>query len=400
MCLHRAVFRAHAVLLTSTALAGVSTGSAATRQQAGHTLTYYIAAEEVDWEYAPGGTSQLTGERVDSFPLRNGQKLPDNVYHKAIYHEYTDSTFRTLKPRPPEWQHLGILGPLLRAEVGDTIRVVYRNNTSFPSSLHPHRVFYDKSFEGAPYRDGTDSTDKADDAVPTGGTHVYVWPVPARAGPGPMDGSTVLWMYHSHTEEDRDIYTGLLGPMIIAKRGVMRSSGRPTDVDREIIMAFYIGQEGRSWFADRNMPFRAQLATQGPQALGSLTRPGGAAPYWFKPSINGFTHSNLPLGSLTMRKGERVRWYVFASTNDNDFHSPHWHGNTVLIHGRREDVTTLLPMEMMIADMVPDNVGTWLFHCHVADHLLGGMSVRYRVVGTREPPTVPAGHPYVEERKP
>jgi hypothetical protein len=32
--------------------------------------------------------------------------------------------------------------------------------------------------------------------------------------------------------------------------------------------------------------------------------------------------------------------------------------------------------------MVPDNVGTWLFHCHVADHLLGGMSVRYRVVET------------------
>ena len=355
MCLHRAVFRARAVLLTSTALAGVSTGRAATRQPAGHTLTYYIAADEVDWEYAPGGTSQLTGERVDSFPLRNGSKLPDNVYH---------------------------------------------NNASFPSSLHPHGVFYDKSSEGAPYRDGTDATDKADDAVPTGGTHVYVWPVPERAGPGPMDGSTVLWMYHSHTEEDRDIYTGLLGPMIIAKRGVMRSSGRPTDVDREIIMAFDIGQEGRSWFADRNMPFRAQLATQGPQALGSLTRPGGAAPYWFKPSINGFTHSNLPLESLTMRKGERVRWYVFASTNDNDFHSPHWHGNTVLIHGRREDVTTLLPMEMMIADMVPDNVGTWLFHCHVADHLLGGMSVRYRVVGTREPLAVPAGHPHVEERKP
>lgn len=397
MCLHQAAFRACAALLATAALARVSTGNEATRQQAGRTLTYYIAAEEVDWEYAPGGTSQLTGERVDSFPLRGGSKVPDNLYHKAIYREYTDSTFRTLKPRAPEWQHLGILGPLLRAEVGDTIRVVYRNNASFPSSLHPHGVFYDKSSEGAPYRDGTDAADKADDAVPTGGTHVYVWPVPERAGPGPMDGSTVLWMYHSHTEEDRDIYTGLLGPMIIAKRGVMRPDGRPKDVDREIVTAFYIGQEGRSWFADRNMPFRAQLATQGSQALGPLTRPGGGVPFWFKPSINGVTHGNLPIETLTMRKGERVRWYVFASTNDFDFHSPHWHGNTVLIHGRREDVTSLLPMEMMIADMVPDNVGTWLFHCHVADHLLGGMAVRYRVVGTREATAGPGRTRHGEE---
>jgi FtsP/CotA-like multicopper oxidase with cupredoxin domain len=208
--------------------------------------------------------------------------------------------------------------------------------------------------------------------------------VPERAGPGPMDGSTVLWMYHSHTDEERDIYAGLLGPMIIAKRGAMRPSGRPADVDREVVMAFYIGQEGRSWYADRNMPFRAQLAAQGPQALGPLSRPSGAVPFWFKPSINGFTHGNLPVESVTMRKGERVRWYVFASTNEFDFHSPHWHGNTVLVHGRREDVTTLLPMEMMIADMVPDNVGTWLFHCHVADHFLGGMSLRYRVVETKE----------------
>ena len=59
------------------------------------------------------------------------------VYKKALYQEYTDESFTTLKPRPPEWEHLGILGPLLRAEVGDTIRIVYRNNVQFPTGLHP-----------------------------------------------------------------------------------------------------------------------------------------------------------------------------------------------------------------------------------------------------------------------
>jgi hephaestin len=45
------------------------------------------------------------------------------------------------------------------------------------------------------------------------------------------------------------------------------------------------------------------------------------------------------------------------------------------------DVVSLLPAGMLVADMVPDNVGTWLFHCHVADHLAAGMQTRYRVVG-------------------
>jgi FtsP/CotA-like multicopper oxidase with cupredoxin domain len=37
-------------------------------------------------------------------------------------------------------------------------------------------------------------------------------------------------------------------------------------------------------------------------------------------------------------------------------------------------------MTMVVADMVPDNVGTWLFHCHVNVHLNGGMVARYQVL--------------------
>jgi FtsP/CotA-like multicopper oxidase with cupredoxin domain len=36
-------------------------------------------------------------------------------------------------------------------------------------------------------------------------------------------------------------------------------------------------------------------------------------------------------------------------------------------------------MSMKIADMVPDNPGTWLFHCHVNDHILAGMQATYTV---------------------
>jgi hephaestin len=35
--------------------------------------------------------------------------------------------------------------------------------------------------------------------------------------------------------------------------------------------------------------------------------------------------------------------------------------------------------------MVPDKVGTWMFHCHVDDHMKGGMQTLYRVLDKGEP---------------
>jgi hephaestin len=63
-----------------------------------------------------------------------------------------------------------------------------------------------------------------------------------------------------------------------------------------------------------------------------------------------------------------------------DLHTPHWHGNTVLAGGMRTDVLSLLPMTMTVADMVPDNPGIWLFHCHVNDHIKAGMLAKYTVL--------------------
>src|SRR5665213_3163914 len=175
-----------AVALAVGAIAGCAMPRAGTSPM---TRTYYLAADRVEWDYAPGGRDEITGAPfVDSAFFK---KLPPQAvatkYMKTLYREYTDSSFKTLKPRTPEWEHLGFLGPVIRGVVGDTIRVVFRNNGDHPYGVHPHGVFYLKNSEGAPYEDGTSGSDKADDAVPPGGTHVYTWPVPERAGPGPMD---------------------------------------------------------------------------------------------------------------------------------------------------------------------------------------------------------------------
>lgn len=46
--------------------------------------------------------------------------------------------------------------------------------------------------------------------------------VPKSAGPGPTDGSSVAWPYHSHVNEPRDTNTGLLGMIIVTAKGKAR----------------------------------------------------------------------------------------------------------------------------------------------------------------------------------
>jgi FtsP/CotA-like multicopper oxidase with cupredoxin domain len=94
-------------------------------------------------------------------------------------------------------------------------------------------------------------------------------------------------------------------------------------------------------------------------------------------SINGYVYGNLP--GLAMKQGERVSWYVLGMGNEVDLHTSHWHGQTLLMGGMRMDMVELLPMSMKVLDMTPDNPGTWLYHCHVNDHIQAGMQALFTV---------------------
>jgi FtsP/CotA-like multicopper oxidase with cupredoxin domain len=344
----------------------------------GQTRTYYIAADEVEWDYAPSGINQITGQPFDEIQKTwTGRKADriGTVYKKAVYREYTDDTFRTLKPRTAEWEHLGYLGPVIRAEVGDTIRVVFRNNGRHPYSMHPHGVWYEKTSEGAAYSDNTGRPTAARGVVPPGGTHTYVWEVPERAGPSPGEPSSALWMYHSHVDESRDVNAGLMGPLIVTARGKAKPDGSPNDVDRELVVTFAEIDENLSWYLDENIQTFAQkpetVKKSGPI---SFIDPFGITN--LKETINGYLYGNGPM--LTATKGDRVRWYLMSTTNF-ELHAPHWHGNVVVAQHMRTDVVTLGTMGMIVADMVADNPGTWLFHCHIEPHLTAGMITRFTV---------------------
>ena len=100
-----------------------------------------------------------------------------------------------------------------------------------------------------------------------------------------------------------------------------------------------------------------------------------------KATINGYMYSNGPM--MTMRKGEHIRWYLMTMGNGFNFHTPHWHGNLVNVRGQYMDVVpTIGPAQFVTADMVPDMAGTWMFHCHVDEHMKGGMQTMYQILDT------------------
>src|SRR6266568_4076947 len=84
------------------------------------TRHYYIAAEDVAWDYAPSGKNLVEASAIPQ-PWAQQTKWP-----KTRFFEYSDDTFTVRKPQP-EW--LGILGPIIRAEVGDDIIVDFLNRS-------------------------------------------------------------------------------------------------------------------------------------------------------------------------------------------------------------------------------------------------------------------------------
>lgn len=333
---------------------------------------YYIAAEEIVWDYAPEQKDLMLNTTLNEDQevfVKNSDKTIGSRYKKALFRAYHDASFTTLKPRPKHEAHLGLLGPLIRAEVGDTIEVVFRNRTSRPFSIHPHGVFYNKSNEGSMSNDGTSTSQRLDDKVTPGNSYTYRWEVPESAGPGPNDGSSVVWLYQSHVDAVKDSNSGLVGAIIITAKGQANEDGTPKDVDREFVNLFTVMDENESWYLNETV----EKYMRGFTDLENETFVRGNLMH----TINGFVYGNLP--GLEMQMGEKVRWHLIALGSKGDNFSPGWHGHTGAVNGRRTDVVELLPASMKSLDMTINNLGTWMYHCHVNNNLRAGMTALYHV---------------------
>ncbi|GAB5584653.1 hephaestin isoform X1 [Prionailurus iriomotensis] len=301
---------------------------------------YYIMAEEVEWDYCPDRSWELewhNQSEKDSYGhifLSNQDGLLGSRYKKAVFREYTDGTFKIPRPRTGPEEHLGILGPLLRGEVGDIVTVVFKNNASRPYSVHAHGVV--ESSTG--------------------------WPLAA---------------------DPVDMYSGLVGPLTICRKGILEPYGGRSDMDREFALLFLIFDENQSWYLEEN------VATHGAQEPGRVNLQNETFLESNKMhgtyTINGKLYSNLR--GLTMYQGERVAWYMLAMGQDIDLHTIHFHAESFLYRNGesyRADVVDLFPGTFEVVEMVASNPGTWLMHCHVSDHVHAGMETLFTVLSQRE----------------
>jgi FtsP/CotA-like multicopper oxidase with cupredoxin domain len=322
------------------------------------TRRYYIAIEPEFWDYAPQGIDPVCGLPFPP-PLAAKRRAA-----KLRYVQYTDETFASKVIQP---SRLGILGPVLRGVVGDYLAITVLNRVSQPLSLHPHGVKYDKDSEGSYYRPAPG----LGAAIGSGARFTYMWHLDEDSGPLPDEPSSKPWLYHSHVTGDGEAGLGLAGFIVVTDPKRANPDGTPKDVDREHAALFMFFDESGLGTAEKEaaeygLPGKSWTEVQ------ELTEAGARA------AINGYVFGNLP--GLEMNEGERVRWYTFALGSEEDFHTAHWHGLRVIEDGRRRtDNIELLPASMKVADMKADNPGSWLFHCHVADHMLEGMFARVTV---------------------
>ncbi|KAI9190449.1 hypothetical protein H9P43_001883 [Blastocladiella emersonii ATCC 22665] len=370
--------------------------------------TYYVAAEEVEWDYAPSGKDGFSGDSLTtagSDPAVFAAQAEGRIgkkYLKAVYKQYTDDKFEKQVARRAEDEHLGIMGPVLRAEVNQVIRVVFKNKAKTnPYSIHPHGVFYDKDNEGA----GMGPDAGAGASVDPGKTFTYTWPVPNRAGPGPNDGSAMVWAYHSHVMES-DIYDGLYGALVVYESGILGDNGLPKydsssfRVKKEFFLSFVVGNENESSFLKANIAKYAKNTTYTPEefaalpatiksnttALAALDTSDAFKESNMMHNINGYFYGNLP--TLQMDLGDYVRFYLLAFGTEVDIHTIHWHGITVMSEGHRRDVLEAFPATFRWADAHVDNPGNWLLHCHVHDHFKAGMYMSFNVSNPKEVKTL------------
>ena len=292
-------------------------------------------------------------------------KFLGSIYTKALYKEYTDDTFSVEKPANEHSLHLGILGPYIRANVGDIIKVVFKNMATRNYSIHAHGVRCNKTYEGTAYGNN------AGDVLP-GTTFTYLWEVPESSGPAPGGPNCMGYMYHSAVSPVKDIYSGLVGPLVICRAGFLGPNNHRTDaVAREFALLFLAFDENESWYIEQNILENGPIEDIDSEEFKESNK---------YDSINGLVYNNLQ--GLVMNRGENIVWYILGLGASEDIHTVHFHGQSFTYKTKQAhelDVIEVFPGTYETVEMHAENPGTWLLHCHVTEHARDGMIASYTI---------------------
>jgi multicopper oxidase len=115
------------------------------------------------------------------------------------------------------------------------------------------------------------------------------------------------------------------------------------------------------------------LGSAKPDTSLSADLSGGMAKYDWK--INGRAYPDTQ--PLTIRQGQRAT-LTFNNTTTM-WHRMHLHGHTFQVTkpdgspGPRKDTAIVLPMQKVAVNLIADNPGVWMLHCHKTYHQEAGM---------------------------
>ncbi|XP_053179120.1 ceruloplasmin [Scomber japonicus] len=328
-----------------------------------HSKTYYIAAMEMDWDYSPNRTweAEMFRGMENPAPVFLDQQggFIGSRYKKVVYRQFTNDKFTTQKERSPDMEHLGIMGPMIHADVGDKVKVVFKNMATRPYSIHAHGV-------------KTETPDVYH--TKPGETHTYYWYVTKNTGPTTEQEECSVSAYYSTVDVTKDLYSGLIGPLVICRRSWGRSLGLKKEVE-EFALLFLVFDENESWYLDQNI--RTHIRSPRPNLKDDETFIESNKMH----AINGYMYGNL--NGLIMEVGDKVYWYLMGMGSEVDIHGVHWHAHNVeykLGGGpHTTDVFELFPATFQTVKMRPQYPGSWLLHCHVTDHIKAGMEAMYTV---------------------
>src|SRR5215212_6711492 len=276
----------------------------------------WVAAVPQTWNAVPNGRDAIHGAQ---FPRSQ------TIFPTVVYRRFTRGWGKPVRLAYERGAAAGRFnGPLIRARVGDRLRIHFKNMDTLhdqPHSMHFHGVEYKPSSDGIwlPLFSGKGGN------VKPGQSFTY------RLTAG--SGSAGFWPYHDHSQSMEDsIAGGLYGGLSIAGRHERRT-------DREFVVTF--------------APFRGFQTIDGRAFVG-----------------------NTPV--FESRVGETVQWDVMAM--GSEFHTFHVHGHPWRTDGGTpEDTRGLGPAESFRVRWREDAPGTWLYHCHVETHMMQGMIGLYRV---------------------
>ncbi|XP_032993067.1 coagulation factor VIII isoform X5 [Lacerta agilis] len=332
----------------------------------GKVRQYFIAAVEVMWDYGNHTSSPYLRDKN----LNNSWKKTSRQYKKVVYREYLDSSFTQPQVRGELEEHLGILGPYIRAQVDDVIMVTFKNLASRPYSFHSNLLPYEGN--------GEEVEQPIQDSVQPGEVRDYSIKVLSHMAPTVNEFDCKAWAYFSSISLEKDLHSGLVGPLIICQPGVLSTAYRRQLAVQEFSLLFTIFDETKSWYfaenLERNCPYPCHIQMDDPAFKASNS-------FY---AINGYVRDSLP--GLVMGQHQRVRWYLLNVGGAKDIHSVHFHGQVFTIRTAQEyriGVYNLYPGAFETVEMSPSHPGIWQVECLVGEHEQAGMSAFFLVYDQR-----------------